>query len=138
MKMKMKNLFQVNSSVIILNSKNQVLLAKRSKTENVYPGLWCIPGGKLENTDSCLEEGLRREIREEIGIEISDIVLIKDDTNCKLDINKLYIVFSAKHSFGDPKPLDSTEKVAWFNAKSLPTENEFTPRTRNIILNALK
>ena len=134
----MKNLFQVNSSVIILNSKNQVLLAKRSKTEDVYSGLWCIPGGKLENTDSCLEEGLRREIKEEIGIEISDIILIKDDTNCKLNLNKLYLIFFAKHSSGNPQPLDSTDEVAWFDVESLPAENEFTPRTRNIILNILK
>ena len=134
----MKNLFQVNSSVIILNSENQVLLAKRSKTEDIYPGLWCIPGGKLENTDSCLEEGLRREVKEEIGIEISDITLIKDDTNCKSDINKLYLIFSAKHSSGNPQPLDSTDEIAWFDAESLPAENEFTPRTRNIILDMLK
>lgn len=133
----MKNLFQVNSSVIILNSKNQVLLAKRSKTEDVYPGLWCIPGGKLENTDSCLEEGLRREVKEEIGIEISDIILIKDDTNCKPDVNKLYLIFSAKHSSGNPQSLDSTEEVAWFDAENLPAENEFTPCTRNIILDML-
>ncbi len=134
----MKNLFQVNSSVIILNSKNKVLLAKRSKNEDVYPGLWCIPGGKLEITDSCLEECLRREIREEIGIGISDIMLIENDTNCKLDINKLYLIFTAKHSSGDPQPLDSTEKVDWFDVKNLPAENEFTPRTRNIILNTLR
>ncbi|MCK5475305.1 MAG: NUDIX hydrolase [Candidatus Pacebacteria bacterium] len=134
----MNNLFQINSSVIILNSKNEVLLAKRSKTEDVHPGLWCIPGGKLENTDSCLEDGLRREVREEIGIEISDIILIKDDLNCSLDVDKLYLIFSAKHSSGDPQPLDSTDKVVWFNAENLPNENEFTPRTRDIILNILK
>lgn len=130
----MNNLFQVNSSVVILNGQNHVLLAKRSENEDVYPGLWCIPGGKLEATDSCLEEGLRREVREEIGVEISDIKLMENDTNFKSDINKLYLIFIAKYESGDPQPLDSTEEIAWFDIDELPAEDKFTPHSRSIVL----
>ena len=38
----------VNVSTIIFNKKDQVLLGKRSMSEDVYPGLWCVPGGKID------------------------------------------------------------------------------------------
>jgi mutator protein MutT len=133
----MKNLFQVNSSAVILNDKNQVLLAKRSMDEDVYPGLWGIPGGKLDNTDACLEDGLRREIREEVGIEISDIKLIESHAFCTEELNKVYLHFSARYVSGEPQPLEDTEKVHWFNLDNLPREDEFTPHARKVVVKIL-
>lgn len=52
---------------VIWNDKGQVLLIRRANPPRA--GHWSLPGGKVERGES-LEEALRREIREETGLEI--------------------------------------------------------------------
>ena len=51
----------------IILDRDRVLLVERGKPP--LQGYWSIPGGVLE-TGERLEEGVRREIREETGLEI--------------------------------------------------------------------
>ena len=53
----------------IIIHQNKILVAKRSSTMS-QAGFWEFPGGKIENNES-MEECLKREIMEELGIEIS-------------------------------------------------------------------
>ena len=75
---------------VIINSKNEVLLALRPD-EVHQGGLWEFPGGKLEPDESPLE-ALLRECREELGIfVVSGYPLIKlkheyDDRTVLLDV----------------------------------------------------
>lgn len=52
-------------SVIIEN--NKVLLMHRIKHGHEY---WVFPGGGVDDTDKSLEDGLKRECKEEIGVDI--------------------------------------------------------------------
>jgi mutator protein MutT len=52
----------------ILRRNGHILLSRRPQDVHL-PGLWEFPGGKLEPGESHAE-ALRREIREELGIEI--------------------------------------------------------------------
>ncbi len=54
----------------VIQRGDQVLIAQRPQG-GLLGGLWEFPGGKLENTDPDLSACLRREIREELGAEIS-------------------------------------------------------------------
>jgi len=56
----------VGAAVITHNGK--ILLTQRDKKRHMG-GKWEFPGGKIENGES-IEEGLMREIFEELGIEI--------------------------------------------------------------------
>lgn len=56
-------------NLIILNTQNQVLLAKRNEDE-IDKGKWSIPGGCVENNES-FEETLHREIKEELNCKIT-------------------------------------------------------------------
>ncbi len=57
---------------IILDDKGKCFISKRSMTKKEYPGLWELPGGKFEN-DEDVQQCIIREIKEEIGVDITYI-----------------------------------------------------------------
>ena len=74
----------VVTGILIKNGK--FLIAKRADWEKAFPGKWSVPGGKLEVLDYALREKdtqahwynvfenlLRREVMEEVGLEIKNI-----------------------------------------------------------------
>jgi phosphoglycolate phosphatase-like HAD superfamily hydrolase/ADP-ribose pyrophosphatase YjhB (NUDIX family) len=65
---------------LIFNAKNEVLMIRTQK----WSGLWGIPGGKIKRGESSLA-ALRREIKEETGLNITDIkfVLVQDCISSK-------------------------------------------------------
>lgn len=56
---------------VLIQSDGQFLLTSRPPGK-VYEGYWEFPGGKLEAGES-VEEALRRELQEEIGITIGAV-----------------------------------------------------------------
>jgi 8-oxo-dGTP pyrophosphatase MutT (NUDIX family) len=71
---------------ILLNSSGKFLIVKRAEWEKAFPGRWTVPGGKLEVLDYALknkdtsqhwynvfENTLKREIKEEVNLEIEGI-----------------------------------------------------------------
>lgn len=80
-----KNLYEVAITAIIVKA-GQYLIVRRSPQKKRFPGMWTVPGGKLETEDhtslprdteqywyNVLERTLRREVKEEVGIEIDNI-----------------------------------------------------------------
>lgn len=70
----------------IVTKNGKFLITRRSKTKKRFPGLWTVPGGKLESKDytslpkdtkdywyNVLEKTLKREVFEEVGIKIKNI-----------------------------------------------------------------
>jgi len=57
---------EVAAAIIINNGK--ILIAQRAENQNLA-GKWEFPGGKVESGET-LEECLKREINEELGIKI--------------------------------------------------------------------
>ncbi len=62
----------------IFNEKYELLVVKKSLNEQIDAGLWTIPGGKIYPQEHILD-GLRREIREEVGLEIDPPQWIGED-----------------------------------------------------------
>ena len=54
---------------VLVNSRGQFLLTSRPEGK-VYAGYWEFPGGKLEAGET-VEQALRRELQEELGITIA-------------------------------------------------------------------
>ncbi|HEX7859108.1 MAG TPA: NUDIX domain-containing protein [Verrucomicrobiae bacterium] len=94
-----------------------VLLGKRGKEPN--RGLWVLPGGGVEFGES-FENTLRREIREEAGIEI-DIESVFDVYQL---INPPYehrviVYLLANHRAGEPVPSSDLSEVQFFDREQL-------------------
>ncbi len=75
----------------IIRKDDRYLICRRSQQERVYPGKWCVPGGKLEHADiydaqpdlplhwmHVLERALKREVHEETGLDIENIRPVRD------------------------------------------------------------
>lgn len=54
---------------IIYDDADRIFIARRAKTKSFQPGMFECPGGHLD-PDETLEQGLVREVREELGCEI--------------------------------------------------------------------
>lgn len=64
-------------------SEGKILLIKRKEVE-IFEGFWDVPGGKLEKEDS-LYEGIAREIKEEVGLKLTKVLLILSTTKFEGD-----------------------------------------------------
>ena len=71
-----RNLVQVAVGVL-LRADGAFLLTSRPEGK-AYAGYWEFPGGKLEAGET-VEQALRRELQEEIGITIQDAMLWKTE-----------------------------------------------------------
>jgi len=71
---------------ILMNKEGKFLIVKRADWEKAFPGRWTVPGGKLEVLDYALKEKdtphhwynifedlLKREVKEEVNLEIKNI-----------------------------------------------------------------
>lgn len=80
-----KLLHEVVITAIVVKDK-KYLITRRSQNKKRFPKMWTVPGGKLETDDyinlpkhtehywyNILEQVLRREVKEEVGIEIENI-----------------------------------------------------------------
>ena len=63
--------------VLIVNSKNELLIQKRTPNKKVYPNLWSVTSGGINTGETSLD-AVYRECMEELGITIhpSEIELI--------------------------------------------------------------
>ena len=54
----------------VIVHQNKFLIVKRSETDDFLPNCWEFPGGSVEDGET-ISEALKREIKEEIGLDIS-------------------------------------------------------------------
>ena len=108
--------FTVTAAGIVRNHQGKVLLIKH----RFRPGSgWGIPGGFLEAGEQA-DAALRRELREEIGLELEQVRIYASRTFSRQ--NQIEVVFLANAS-GQPQPKSiEVELVDWFSIDSLPDE----------------
>jgi 8-oxo-dGTP pyrophosphatase MutT (NUDIX family) len=116
----------------IIVKEGKYLITKRSKNKKRFPSKWTVPGGKLETTDytdlpkdtkfywyNVLEKVLKREVKEEVGINISgteyvtSLATIHGDGNPSLVVSCMADYKSGKIRLQE----EETEDFAWVSLK---------------------
>ena len=64
------------AGVILTDNQGKILLQHRDNNTSWYPNHWGIFGGQIEK-DETPEQAARREIKEEVGIELTDLKFFK-------------------------------------------------------------
>ena len=125
--------------LIIGDGKGNVLLQKR-----VDDGKWGYHGGAIE-IDEAVEDALKREVKEELNIEIDEMQFFGiysgptyhhiypngDETSC---IEIVYVCSKYHGEFRFQK--EEVAKVAWFNRDNLP--DNLSDNSRQPILDYLR
>lgn len=112
----------VSVAAVVVNDEGKVLVIKRRDN-----GAWQIPGGVLELGEA-IEDGLRREVREETGLDIEPVRLTGVYKNIKLGV--VALVFLARPISGTPAPTEESTEVTWWTREQVEQQmvEAFTAR----------
>ncbi len=114
------------------------LITKRSPNKKAWPDKWTVPGGGMEVDDyihgettfansespqwyNAVEKTLRREIKEEVNLEVSDIAYLLDIAFIRPDgIPAIVLSFYCKYAGGEVALDEDATEFAWITAAELP------------------
>lgn len=65
-------------AAFIKDSKGRILIIKKSLHEQIDPGLWTVPGGKVMPEEPIVS-ALKREVKEEVGLLVEIFTWIGED-----------------------------------------------------------
>lgn len=122
MKTKDKARFNIVLVSGVIFKSDKVLIAQRSFDEVQAPGKWSIPGGKVDVNNvhkNILEDTLRREVEEEVGIQIEENMdYVISSSFIRIDKSPVVtILFKCIWKSGKAKPLDDSIAVKWIDRK---------------------
>ena len=116
------------------NGTRRYLITKRSPTKKAWPNKWTVPGGGLETDDyihseatyqndespqwyNAVEKTLRREILEEVGIEVDNIGYLLDVAFIRPDgVACIVLSFYCRYASGEVVLDEDATAYAWITA----------------------
>jgi 8-oxo-dGTP diphosphatase len=119
----------VPAVIAVITRGDQVLLTRRA--HEPHAGTWDLPGGFLE-ADESPEAGLRRELREELGLTVrraSPIVLATDRYG-RGGFPILTVIYRVTTAPGRITAADDVSEARWFPRARLPYRQIAFPSVR--------
>lgn len=111
------------SGVIIFNDKKQIYLVLRAREPKA--GFWELPGGFI-NINESAEDGALREIKEELGLDLDNLIFFKSYPNDYLYKGTQYypldLFFVSKVNYKEIKPIEAEELIdgKFFDIDKIP------------------
>jgi len=117
--------FTVTAGAVIFNDKREVLLLKHRFRAGSG---WGLPGGFMENGEQPID-ALRRELREEIGLEVEDVEVFAARSFRKP--KQVEVLFRARANVEVKSLTMEVERAEWFTLDALP---EGLPRDQRVYI----
>ncbi|TRV42800.1 MAG: 8-oxo-dGTP diphosphatase MutT [Microcystis panniformis Mp_MB_F_20051200_S9] len=120
--------------VAVIRDDRDLILIDRRLAKGLLGGFWEFPGGKIEGNET-VQECIKREILEEIGIEIavdSHLITI-DHTYSHFRVNLQ--VYNCRYLSGQARAIEC-EEIRWVTIEEL--DNYTFPAANQEIIRALK
>ena len=112
----------VGVGAVIVNSEGKVLLMKRGLKARNERGKWQIPGGGLEFGES-FEDAIRREVKEELGIDIKLTKMLDVSNQILLEERQHWVspIFLCSVLDGEPRILEpeKCDQIGWYTLKEI-------------------
>ena len=119
--------FTVSVGAIVINHANEILLLDHV----LRPASgWGIPGGFIDENESPVE-AIKRELREEIGLEIENIEIFRIRTSSR----HVEILFSARSAEKGKVQSFEIKELGWFDYENMP--QSLSPIHKQIIKEVL-
>ena len=117
--------FTVTAGAVIFNDKAEVLLLKHRFRAGSG---WGLPGGFMEKGEQPID-ALRRELREEIGLELDDVKVFAARSFKKP--KQVEVLFRARANAQVQSRTVEVERAEWFAIDALP---EGLPRDQRVYI----
>ena len=127
MKMTEGKICLIAAGIVLNEQKNKILLIKRA--DLMWGDVWSIPGGHIEYGET-VDEALKRELKEELNLEISDTkFLCYEEFSVPTKRNKYFIslnfIVLAKERI---VPNEEIKEAGWFDVSKLSEINHKVPK----------
>jgi nucleoside triphosphatase len=128
---------------VVTDDDGRVLLCRMVPDRGVFPGQLALPGGGVEPGER-IEAALRREVREELGIELSfampilfkDAVLEKTiEDGSREPIHMVFLVYACRPASHDIVLNEEFSDFVWARGADLEAL-ELSPLTRDTLVSA--
>jgi A/G-specific adenine glycosylase len=118
---------------VVWNDSGQVLIAQRP-AKGLLGGLWEFPGGKVDPGES-LPDCLKRELREELAIEVEVGPLLISVKHAFTHFKITLYAFECRHLSGTPQALQCAD---WRWVRLADLDQFAFPRTDRKVIDALR
>ncbi len=109
----------------LIEKDDQILFGRKRVNVGPYPNTWHLIGGGVEDGEPVIE-AVKREIKEEAGIEVDHITPLGFDED--FEPNKdgeithyIFLIFQAHYVSGKLRPDDDIEHLEWIPKSKLAT-----------------
>lgn len=107
----------VNVVIGIIKNEDKILLIKRERKD--FIGLWGLPGGKVEECEH-IDSAIKREFREELGLDVNFNKLLGIATEIMHDTNSTSLLYCCELLINGCQEISNPEfKYKWFSKDEL-------------------
>ncbi len=123
-----------NAAKAFIFYQGKLLLLKRRGNDIQMPGIWEVPGGRLEEGEGPIE-GLKREVREETGLEIEVKIPFNVNYFTRADGQTITMLVYLCKAFGDRVVLSEEHpEYKWVEIEKAKEEiNEYFHKEIDVI-----
>ena len=115
--------FHLVAWLILRRPDGRVLLGRRGADKSYGAGLWGLPGGHVEDTET-LAQAAARETLEEVGVTVDPAHLTPLGVARYVDqgVRGADFFFLGSEWQGEPRPLSECSEVGWHDPLLLPVD----------------